>query len=360
MTITVNPTGLNLPQKNFLIGGNFEVNPWQRGTSFASPVDGDYTADRFSWRFSGAGAVTITKNADAPTVSQADFFTQYSLRVAVTTADASIAAGDFYAVRYVMEGYDFVSLAQRQFTVSFWVRSTVTGTYCVGFRNSGGDKSYVHEYTVDSSDTWEYKEFTVTASPSAGTWAYTNGIGLLVDFAIACGSTYGSGTNDTWTDNNMFATTNQANGMSSTSNIFSLALVKIEEGPVSTPYPLENFVEMMNKCQRYCYSILPNGSTTDYFYAVVADANTAYMPIRLPTQMRAAPSLVASSATASNFSMSYVGGTGGGVCTSVPSLVGTASANYAEIVFTTSSHGLTANYGCRLNGSPSLWLTAEL
>lgn len=237
--------------ENLMIGGNFDTNPWQRGVTFATVATGTYTADRFSWIQSGAGVVTVKRTADAPTVAEAGLLGTYCLDVDVTTADGTIAVGDYYALNYKMEGYDFAQIAQRSFTVSFWVKSTKTGIFCFACRNSGTDRSYVAEYTINAADTWEHKIITVSASPSAGTWDYTNGIGLDMTWAIACGTTLGSGTLDTWDSNNMIATTNQVNGMDLDTNNFKVDFIKIEQGTQATAYEPELFSIVLEKCQRY-------------------------------------------------------------------------------------------------------------
>lgn len=237
------------PNKNLIIGGNFDTNPWQRGTTFTG-VSNAYTADRFGWVQSGAGVVNVLKTADAPTVADAGIFTQNCLHLDVTTADGSIGATDRYYFQYKIEGYDWAQIAQRVFTISFWVKSTKTGIFCIAFGNSGADKGYVAEYTVNTTDTWEKKTVTVTASPSAGTWLYTNGIGLYIYFTVAAGSNYQT-TANAWNNGFFLSTANQVNGMDSTSNNFKLQLIQVEAGSNATGFQVRSFEEELALCQRY-------------------------------------------------------------------------------------------------------------
>lgn len=238
-------------QENLIFGGNFDTNPWQRGVSFALGTTQGYTADRFTWANNGGtGGVTITKTADAPTVAQAGILVTNCLKIAVTTADVAVAAADLYSLFYKFEGYDWSQLAQRTFTLSFWVKATVTGTYTVGFTNAV-DRSYVGEYTVNTTLTWEKKTITVAASPSAGTWNYTNSEGLRVCFNLLTGSTWNTTANAWQTAGPFFGTSNQVNAMSSNTNIFELALVKVEPGSFATSYPIECEEEVLGHCQRY-------------------------------------------------------------------------------------------------------------
>ena len=252
----IKPTNRSLPNNlvsnpNVVIGGNFDTNPWQRGTTFTSVATDAYTADRFRWVQVGAGVVSIIKTADAPTVTQAGIFTQNCFHVDVTTADGSIASTDIYRIYHAIEGYDFTQLAQRPFTISFWVKSTLTGIFCVSVNNTGQDRSYIAEYTVDTTDTWEYKTVIIPASPSAGTWDYTTGAGIYLTFTISSGTDF-HGTGSAWTTQTAkYATSNQVNGMDSTSYNFKLALIKVEKGSVATSYPIEIKSDILSKCQRY-------------------------------------------------------------------------------------------------------------
>lgn len=239
-------------RKNIIIGGDFTLNPWQRGTSFVSVADTDYTADRFYYEIIGSSAVNdIDKTADAPTVAEAEYFTRHCLEFTVTTADATVNPADFTAIGYVVEGYDYGLIAQQACTLSFWVKSNLTGTFCISLINDGNDRSYVSEYTIDTADTWEKKTINITAFPSAGTWNYTNDVGLRIFWTLACGTTYQTGTTDTWQSANYYGTSSQANANSSTSNYFRLALPQIEKGDYATSFELRRLQEELELCERY-------------------------------------------------------------------------------------------------------------
>jgi hypothetical protein len=262
--------------KNAVINGAFDI--WQRGTSFAAAADG-YQADRFRYDTAGTMVYTISRSATVPTQAQANYLANYSLKLDCTTADASIAAGDYCLVSQIIEGYNWKAFAQKQLTLSFWVRATKTGTYCVALRNSGADRSYVAEYTVNVTDTWEKKTVNIAASPSAGTWNYTNGKGVSVYFTIACGSTFQT-TANAWQTGNYFATSNQVNGTDSTANDFYLALVQLELGGIATDFEPRAFGQELALCQRYYeksyhYTDAPGTATTNGWNEFVAGANLA-------------------------------------------------------------------------------------
>ncbi len=251
-TTPITSTGtISADQENLIIGGNFDTNPFQRGSSFVAAANNTYGADRFFWTFTGAGVVTITKTADAPAVADAGILVSNCLHVDVTTADAAIAATDVYRERYVMEGYDAAQILQRAFTLSFWVKAAKTGIHCVGFHNSGFDRYYIAEYTINAANTWEKKTITVSASPSAGTWDYTNGIGLVIDFVLAAGANF-QGTGGSWqTGGDLSATSNQVNEMDDAANNFKLALIKVEPGSVATAWTARTEAQELALCHRY-------------------------------------------------------------------------------------------------------------
>lgn len=240
-----------LTEVNPIINGSMEV--WQRNTAFTGLSTNAYTADRWIFHTSSAAVVTVNRSTTVPTLTQAGVLFNYSLEVDITTADASIAAGDWAAVSQVIEGYNWRYFAQRQFTVSFWVWSSKTGTHCVSFRNNAAgtpDRSYIGTYSVSVASTWEYKTITVSPSPSAGTWNYTNGAGLMVTFTLATGSTFQT-TAGAWQTGNYLGTSAQVNCLDSTANFFRVTGVKLEEGPIATKLPMVDFEQELDRCLRY-------------------------------------------------------------------------------------------------------------
>ena len=237
-----------------LINGNFDV--WQRGTSFTALANAGYAADRWSVGYSSDAVVDILQTADVPTVAQAGSLSTYCLNADVTTADATIAAGQFYGIRQKIEGYNirgygFGQTGTRYATLSFWVKSTKTGVFCVSFRNSAADRSYVAEYTVSTTNTWEKKTIPF-AVDTTGTWLYDTGVGLNITWSIAAGSTFQT-TADTWAAGNYLATSNQVNGLDSTDNLFKLSQVQLCAGDVALPFMPKSYDDELRACQRYYY-----------------------------------------------------------------------------------------------------------
>ena len=181
--------------RNLVPGGDLLMNRWTNGTSFTAPADAAYTADGFRVKYVTAGVVDVLKSADAPTVANAGVYTSSCITLDVTTADSSIAVGDLYALQCVLNGErtSFLGFGQagtRNITLSFWHKHTKTGTHCVSFTNSAGDRSYVATYTQAVTNTWEKATVTLAVDTS-GTWLYDiSTTGLIISFTAMAGTTF--------------------------------------------------------------------------------------------------------------------------------------------------------------------------
>ena len=179
--------------RNLIINSEHKVS--QRGTSFAALANNAYSTDRWLYYEIGDSVITGSQATDVPTGNFKN-----SLKADVTTADASVAAGDLSCFLQKIEGLNCSALGwgtaqAKSVTLSFWVKSPKTGTHSIALKNSAGDRSYVAEYTISSANTWEQQSITV-AGDTSGTWLTTTGIGLQVvicfmagtDFTISAGS----------------------------------------------------------------------------------------------------------------------------------------------------------------------------
>lgn len=273
--------------RNKIING--DMNIAQRGTSFAGIASAAYSVDRFQFSNSTAAVLTATQQADAP--SNNEF--QNSLRFAVTTADASIAATDQCFVQQQIEGYNVRDLIGKTFTLSFWVRSSKTGIHCVSFGNSGNDRGYVAEYTVSAANTWEQKSIPVSGGLiTAGTWNWTNGTGVTVRWALAAGSNYQTTAGSWNTGSNLFATANQVNCLDTIGNIFAITGVQLEVGSVATPFEHRPYGAELALCQRYGRRIAYGaGSSAEVVATGYAYPGGSVVALPLDTPMRSTPSI---------------------------------------------------------------------
>lgn len=274
--------------RNVIINGAMQVH--QRGTSTASiTAGGYYTADRFAQTLSSLGTWTQTVENDAPTGSGF----RKSLKVLCTAADASPAAGDISTITQIVEGQNLQQFAKgtasaKQFSVSFWVKSNVTGTYIVNLYDIDNTRSVSASYTISASATWEKKTITF---PADTTGAFDNdSIGsLYCFFTLGAGSNFTSGTlNTTWTSatdaNRMVGQTNLASAIN---NYWQITGLQLEAGAVATPFEFEDFGTTLAKCQRY-FQVIQHIS--------IAHARTTTAletSIMFPTTMRAAPTISA-------------------------------------------------------------------
>lgn len=303
--------------RNLVRGGDFTVNPWRYGTTFTGAANGATVLDNWTYVSSGAGVVDVLKTADAPTVAQAGIFTQHCIHVDVTTADASIASSDYYGLQTTVSGLDasFLGLGQtgaKSLVISFWVKHTVTGNYFVAIENSAQNRSNPSQYTVYAADTWE-KKYVVIAGDTSGTWLYTSGVGLRAFFTIASGDTY-LFTPDVWTAGDVrVGNATRANGMSSSSNNFKLALVQIEEGLYPSAFDRQPTVLQTQSLIRqgsigyFVSGVNVNSANTDYPIAIALPVG--YTKYRVVRVLAYNPSISLTTATAGVFTAAAAGGT---------------------------------------------------
>ena len=243
---------------NAIINGDFNI--WQRGTSFAPPGAAAYTTDRFQYHYSGTMVYTVSRVADVPTLGESRHRSIYSMKMDCTTAQVSIGAGQHCTMQHRIEGYNFASYMNKTVTLSFWVKATKTGIYCVAFGNVGFNRTYIIEYTVNSSDTWEKKEVTLTFNDGSGGWSFDHGIGICISWSVACGTSL-QGAANTWLTGNFLATSNQVNACDNVANNFQLSQVQFELGSSASDFKGRTIQQELGLCQRYFCKSYPIGMT---------------------------------------------------------------------------------------------------
>lgn len=264
-----------VPGKNVIINGDMVVS--QRGTSFVSPGSGDYTIDRFRyWNAASTATHTISQDSDIPN----DQF-QYSMKIDCTATEGNV---DYTFIGHRIEGHNFKKFVGQTATLSFWIKSSKTGTLCVAFRNNSGDRSYVVEVEIDSVDTWERKTVTLDFDYSGGSWNYTNGVGLQVCFNLLTGSGWQTSTTGSWLSGSYLGTANQTNFLDSTSNVMYLTGVQLELGSTATDYEFLDYGIQLQQCQRYYQ--------TSYHYQLFSCHGDTYgsaQTVLFPVPMRTNP-----------------------------------------------------------------------
>jgi len=236
--------------RNMFTNGGFEVaQRLSYESSGKSMSSGNYTGiDMFKTRVTSC-TVLLTQSTTAPVG-----FTS-SLKVDVTSADTSLASNVYNTIVGHIEGYDIARTAigtsdAKTCTLSFYVRSNLTGTFTGSIGNSANNRSYAFDYTISSANTWERKTITF-ACDTTGTYNKNHNLGLKVTWALGVGSSFLTGTTDAWLGAEHMGSTNGQNVVASTSNEFYLTGVQLELGSVATAFEHRPFCDEFRKCQRY-------------------------------------------------------------------------------------------------------------
>ena len=285
--------------RNLVINGAMQVA--QRGASFSSLSASAYTCDRWQLQVAGAGRGTVTQESSGGPASLKDNF----LRVTVATADSSVASSDMQVLKQVIEGNvaaftDAGTSDAKPLTLSFYVRSSVTGTFSATLYtnfSSPNAVSYPAEYTISSANTWEQKTVTFpafTTSSSLVSSGYTTGEFYQVRFALMAGSD-NTGTANQWNSANDFASTNQTNLFATSSATWDITGVQLEVGEQATPFEHRSFGDELAKCQRYYQASSETTGNLLFFSGHVDSGATYFAKEKLTVPMRAAPTVTVGS-----------------------------------------------------------------
>jgi hypothetical protein len=240
--------------RNRIINGDMRIDQRNAGASVTpGAASALYYVDRFSVPASQASKCTIQQNAGS--VTPPSGFSHY---LGFTSTSAySITSSDYFGIQHRIEGFNFFDFAfgtasAKQLTLSFWVRSSLTGTFGVNFQNGGQARSYGATYTINAANTWEQKTITI-AGDSSGTWASDNTAGLILTFGLGIGSTYNiaSGSWQTTTSPNGFGTTGATSVVGTNGATFYITGVQLEAGSVATPFERRSYGQELALCQRY-------------------------------------------------------------------------------------------------------------
>jgi len=236
----------NMAGRNRIINGDMRIDARNAGAS-VTPTSSGYTLDRYQAGISQSSKFSVQQVLDAPTG-----FTK-SLKV-TSLAATSVGSGDYFFVQQVIEGNNvadlsFGSASANSITLSFWVKSSLTGTFGVTFYGASGTRSYPATYTVSSANTWEQKTVTITGS-TTGTWITDTGAGLQVIFGLGIGSSL-SGTAGSWANAGYLAPTGATSVVGTNGATFYITGVQLEAGSVATPFEHVDYGEMLRRCQRY-------------------------------------------------------------------------------------------------------------
>jgi hypothetical protein len=280
--------------KNRLINSAMVIDQRNAGAS-VTPTSSSYTLDRWYTILTQSSKFSVRQNAgsvaNGGSVVAPAGFTNW---IGVTSlAATSLAAGDYFLLTQSIEGFNtadfgFGTANASTVTLSFWVRSSLTGTFGGSLVNSGFSRSYPFTYTISAANTWEQKTVTI-AGDTTGTWiGATNGIGLRVQFGLGVGSTY-SGTAGSWAATEYDSATGATSVVGTNGATFYITGIQLEKGSTATSFDYRPIGTELQLAQRYCY-VIPASS----YYNFVAQAYTttrAQGYLLFPVTMRSAPTL---------------------------------------------------------------------
>ena len=239
-TVTTSTTGGILGagnasiMKNRLINSDMRIDQRNAGAS-VTPTDGQYLVDRWCGRLTQASKFSAQQNAGSVTPPVG--FVNY---LGATSLSAyTVVTGDFFLLRQIIEGYNIADLGwgtanAKTVTISFWVRSSLTGTFGGSITNAGNNRAYPFSYTITSANTWEYETITI-AGDTSGTWNTTNSAGFNVNFSLGSGATY-SGTAGAWSASNLFSATGATSVVGTSGATFYITGIQLEVGSSATGY----------------------------------------------------------------------------------------------------------------------------
>ena len=314
--------------KNRIINGAMVIDQRNAGASVTVTTSGQFAVDRFQSAATAGSKFSMQQNAGSvtPPAGFANYLGATSL------SSYSVGSTDVFGLRQIVEGFNAADLAwgtanAQPITISFWVRSSLTGTFGLGLGNSGFSRAYAATYTINSANTWEYKTVTI-AGDTTGTWLTTNGAGIQLTFGLGYGSSY-SGTAGVWNAGSYFMPTGATSVVGTNGATFYITGVQLEKGSTATSFDYRPYGTELALCQRYCHGFTATALGINYngYYCLSG--------LSLGTTMRAAPTLKSGS--------------------SFPSGGGTPSANIigADSVFiynTSNSWGVAGSVGVTFTG----------
>jgi len=343
--------------KNRIINGAMVIDQRNAGASVTLPdgaAGGAYPVDRWFCSRASTATATAQQSSSAPAGFTNSFVITNGTGISVGST------GQGYAIQFI-EGFNSADLgwgtaSAQAVTLSFWVRSSITGTHSGAFWNNGFNRSYPFTYTISSANTWEQKSITIPGDTS-GTWiGATNGRGICLSFNNGSGSTY-LGTAGSWASAGYYGATGSVALNSVTSSTWYVTGVQLEKGSTATSFDYRPYGTELNLCQRYCQVIANQGYETLIGIGMCLANNRVLTDVSLKVQMRTQPSVTLVGTTSQIQNISSGG-----------SWYGAQSVNYSpnpyivRLDINYAAGYFTAGYAAetRIETSTSLVISAEL
>ena len=349
-TVAINGNNISadnsLGFRNRIINGAMVIDQRNAGASVTPTTSGTYTLDRWAALLTVSSKFSVQQNAGSVTPPAG--FKNY---LGATSLSAySVGASEIFSFRHTIEGFNIADLGwgaagAKTVTLSFWVRSSLTGTFGGALNSPGNNYSYPFTYTISATNTWEQKTITI-AGPTAGTWGSTNGSGIAVIFNLGAGATF-SGTAGAWVASDLYSATGAVSVVGTNAATWYVTGVQLEVGSVATPFERRDYGRELAMCQRYYYKVVTAAASGEVLApsGFVDTSTTAFCWTQFPVSMRTAPTALEQTGTAANYQVRS--GSGGSTnCSAVPTF-NAASVWGARSLFTVAS-GLTAGQSVAL------------
>ena len=243
----MNAAGLGFGMRNRIINGAMVIDQRNAGAS-VTPTNFQYTLDRWAFEVRQTSKLTTQQSTTVPSSG-------FKNSLLITSSSAySVISTDRFNLQQYIEGYNIADLnwgsaSASTVTISFWIRSSLTGTFAGSVQNGSQNRSYIFNYTINSANTFEYKTVTI-AGDQSGTWSTDNSAGLILNFALGTGSTY-QGTASTWTGSNVQSTSGAVSLVGTNGATFYITGVQLEKGSTATSFDYRSYGTEYDLCRRY-------------------------------------------------------------------------------------------------------------
>lgn len=284
--------------KNRLINGAMVIDQRNAGASVTAN-DNVWGVDRFQYSMSQSSKGTSQQSSTAPT--------GFINSLLFTSSSAyTVGAAEAFILRHFVEGYNIADLGwgaagAATVTLSFWVRSSLTGTFGGCLVNNAGNRFYPFSYTISAANTWEQKTLTI-AGDTTGTWLTNNGRGIGIYWSLGTGSTY-SGTAGAWTSSTILSVTGATSVVGTNGATFYITGVQLEKGSTATSFDYRPYGTELQLCQRYYEQI--NGGNGGGYGTIAIRTTAWYGQIPFLVEKRTAPTV-----TLSGGSFNFTGSVG--------------------------------------------------